>query len=128
MTQSFLLHHFAYIPHTLIFCIWSALQKLDVYKALHRQYFFPISFLCLFVWGLSSHSIIVHPYRDFTIVGEELQILTFARHSWSLSSEGSLACHAYCDTRHPFIMVISEDHWHSHLLPSVWLWSWKYLF
>ena len=30
-------------------------------------------------------------------------------HSWPLSSEGSLACHTYCDTGHPFILVISED-------------------
>ena len=40
--------------------------------------------------------------------------LTNARHLWPLSSEGSLACHTYCDTWHPFIMVISEDPWHSH--------------
>ena len=32
------------------------------------------------------------------------------------------------DTGHPFIMVISEDPWHSHLLPSVWKWSCRYLF
>ena len=32
-----------------------------------------------------------------------------------LSSEGSLACHTYFNTGHPFIMVISEDPWHSHL-------------
>ena len=40
--------------------------------------------------------------------------------------ESSLACHTYCDTdrvMQPFIMVISEDPWHSHLLPSVWQWS-----
>ena len=24
--------------------------------------------------------------------------LTYARHSWPLSSKGSLACHTYCDT------------------------------
>ena len=54
--------------------------------------------------------------------GEGLQILTNARHSWPLSSEGSLACHTYCDTGHPFIVVISENPWHSHLLPSVWQW------
>ena len=30
---------------------------------------------------------------------------------------GFLACHTYYDTGHPFIMVISEDLWHSHLLP-----------
>ena len=49
-------------------------------------------------------------------------------HSWPLSSEGSLACHTYCDTGHPFIMVISEDPWYSHLLLSVWQWSCHYLF
>ena len=42
-----------------------------------------------------------------------LKILIYARHSWPLSSEGSLACHTYCDTGHPFIMVISEDQRHS---------------
>ena len=36
------------------------------------------------------------------------------------SSEGSLACHTYCDTGHPLTMVISEDPWHSRLLASVW--------
>ena len=48
--------------------------------------------------------------------------------SWPLTSEGSLACHTYCDTGHPFIMVITEDPWHSHLLPSFWQWSCHYLF
>ena len=41
---------------------------------------------------------------------------------------GSLASHTYCETGHPFIMVISEDQWHSHLLPNVWQWSCHYLF
>ena len=45
-------------------------------------------------------------------------ILTFARHSWPLSSEGYLACRTYCGTGKPFIMVISEDTWHLHWLPS----------
>ena len=35
------------------------------------------------------------------------------------TSEGSLACHTYCDTRHPFIMAIAEDPWHSNLKPSL---------
>ena len=30
---------------------------------------------------------------------------------------GFLACHTSSDTGHPFIMVISDDHWYSHLLP-----------
>ena len=56
----------------------------------------------MFVWGLSSHSRIFHSYGDVTIAGEGLQILTCARHSWPLSSEGSLACHTYCGTGHPY--------------------------
>ena len=61
------------------------------------------------IFCLSSHSRIFHLYGDVTITGEGLQILNNARHSWPLSSEGSLACHTYCDTGHPFIMVISAD-------------------
>ena len=62
-----------------------------------------------FLNGLSSHSRKFHSYGDVTILGERLQILTYAWHSWPLTSEGSLACHTYCDTGHPFIMVIPED-------------------
>ena len=43
------------------------------------------------------------------ITGDGLQIMTYVRHLWPLSSERSLACHTYYDTRHPFIMVISEN-------------------
>ena len=79
--------------------------------------------VCLFVWGFSSHSRIFHSFEDVTIAGEGLQILTYARHSWPLSSEGSWACNTYCHTGHLFIMVISKDSWHSHLMPSVLQWS-----
>ena len=44
------------------------------------------------------------------------------------NSEGSLACHTYCDMGHPFTMVISKDPWHSHLLQSVYQWSCHYLY
>ena len=44
-----------------------------------------------------------HLYGDVTIADEGLQILTYAR---SQSSEGFLACNTYCDTGHPFLMVI----------------------
>ena len=60
-----------------------------------------------------------HSYGDVTIIGEGLQILTYARHSWPLNSEGSLASHTYCGTGHQFIIFISEDPWHAHLLPSI---------
>ena len=82
------------------------------------------------VWFFFSLSFLSKPfqsYGDVTIAGEGLQILTYARNSWPLISKGSLTCHTYCDTDQPFIMVISEDPWHSHLLPSVWKWSCHYL-
>ena len=66
-------------------------------------------FFVLEFWSFSSHSRIFHSFRDVTIAGEGLQNFTYARHSWPLSSEGSLACHTYYDTGHPFMKVISED-------------------
>ena len=50
-----------------------------------------------------------HSYGDVTITGEGPQILTYAQHSGSLSSEVSLTSHTVCDTGHQFIMAISED-------------------
>ena len=85
-------------------------------------------FVCLFVRSFSSQSRIFHSFGDVTITGEGLQILTYALRVWPLNSEGSLACLTYCDMGHPFIMVISLDAWHSHLLPSVWQWSCHYLY
>ena len=49
----------------------------------------------------------------------------------TLSSEGSLTCHAYCDTGHLFVMVISYDLWLvtlAPILPSVKQVSCHYLF
>ena len=59
-----------------------------------------------------------HLYGEVTITGEGLQILTYAQHLWPLSSEDSLACHTYWDTGHLFIMIVSEDPWHSDVLSS----------
>ena len=62
------------------------------------------SLFSLFVCGFSSNLRIFHTYGDtygdVTITGEGLQILTYARHLWPLSREGSLACHNYCDKSH----------------------------
>ena len=68
------------------------------------------SCVCLLVKGLTSHSRLFHSYGDATISVEGLQILTYTRHSWPLSIEGSLVCHNNCDTEHPFKMVIFEYH------------------
>ena len=86
------------------------------------------SFSIVCLWFFRPTRKIFHSCEDVTIAGEGLQLLTYARHSWPLSSEGSLACHTYCDTGHPFIIVISEDPRHSHLLPSVKQWSCHYLY
>ena len=75
--------------------------------------------LVLIVWALLSQSRIFHSHGDVTITGEGLQILTYARHSWSLHIEGSLTCSTDWYTWHPFTMVISEDPRRSHLLMSV---------
>ena len=97
--------------------------------------FYPVSaslalLILLFVWIFLSHLRIFNSFGDVTIADERLQLLTYiyAWHLWPVSSEGSLAYHTYCDTGHPFIMVISEDLWHSHLMLSVWQWSCHYLF
>ena len=50
-----------------------------------------------------------YSFGDFTITGERLQILAYVRYLGPLGSDVSLLCHTYCDTGHPFIMVISED-------------------
>lgn len=40
----------------------------------------------------------------------------------SQCSEGSFACHIYCETGHLFMMAMTENVWHSQLLPNVWQW------
>ena len=46
---------------------------------------------------------------------------------WFLLCLG-IMCHTHCDTGLPFLMVIFEDPWHSHLLLKVLQWSCHYLF
>ena len=76
--------------------------------------FFIIS-VSLIVWGSSSKSRTFNSYVDVTNGSEWLQRLTYTRHSWQLSNKDSLACYNYCDSGHSFIMVISEDPWHTHI-------------
>ena len=91
----------------------------------HKNIYFSVVCLEFFVSLENFHSI-----RDIIFAGEGLEILTYALHSWSMSSEGSLAGDIICDRGHTFIMVISEIHedsWHLLLMPSVWQWSCQYL-
>ena len=68
-------------------------------------------FVCLFGFFVQLENFLLiwrrHHYRW------RAANLTYARNSWSLSSEGSQACHTNCVKGHPFIMVISEGPWHS---------------
>ena len=64
-------------------------------------------------WGFSFRSRIFHSYGDVT--GEGLQMLTYARHSWPLSSEGYLACRNLLWHGASVIIVISEDPWQTHI-------------
>ena len=81
----------------------------------------------LFVWGLSSHSKSFHSYGDVIITGEGLQVFDLCSALMVMSSKDSLACHTYSDEGYTFIMVNSEDPWHSNILPIVWHWSWQCL-
>ena len=76
------------------------------------------SIVCLFIWSLSSHLRIFHLYGDVTIVDEGLQIVTYARQSWPLSSKGSLTCQTCWDTDLHFVMVILEESWHCRAFGS----------
>ena len=82
----------------------------------------------MLIWNFSSNSRNFRSFGNVPIAGEGMQIFTYARHLWPLSSEDSLSYHSYCETGHPFILVISEDQWHSHLMPTAWQWSRHYLF
>ena len=65
-----------------------------------------VCFVCLgFIVPLEN----VHSYEDVTSISEGLQFLTYARHLWSLRSEGFLTCRSHCDNGLLFIKVISEQ-------------------
>ena len=64
---------------------------------------YPVMFVKEFILLLFLFGVFRPTFGDVTIAWEGLQILTYARHLLPLSSEGSLACHTFCDTGHPFI-------------------------
>ena len=62
--------------------------------------------VCLFGGFRSTREFFTH-MKTSPLPVRESKILTYTRHKWPLSSEGSLAYHTYCDTRHLFTMVIN---------------------
>ena len=94
--------------YDLIFCLNGRLRRVSYFR--QSTYQTEDLFVCLFVVLVPLE--LFYLYGDVIITGKGLQILIYARHSWPWSSEGSYACYTYCDTGHPFIMVISDDPWH----------------
>ena len=86
-------------------------------------------FVCFGAFSSISRNVSVPSHGDVSNTGEGMQIWTYTRHSRPLSSDRGFI-------RMPHLlwylisvyMVISEDPWHPHLLPSVWQWSYHYLF
>ena len=62
-------------------------------------------FAGVFVWVRLTREFFTHMETSPFLV----KASKYTRHTWPLNSEGSLACHTFCDTEHPFIMVIFED-------------------
>ena len=85
-------------------------------------FFKSISF-CLFLWSFCPiRELFTHMETSLlTVNGCKFWPMLGTHGHWSVRF--FLACNTYCDTGLLFIMVISEDPWHSHLLPSVWQWS-----
>ena len=54
--------------------------------------------MCLFLCLLGVLRPNFYSYGDVTTASIGIQILTYTRHSWPMSSEGSLECHTYCDS------------------------------
>ena len=75
-------------------------KVMELIVLIFEHWEFPVRWSILF-GGFSFDSRIFHSYGDVIIAGKALQILTYARQSWSLSSEGSWTCHTCCDNRNP---------------------------
>ena len=92
----------SHLPWWLVMCLFNGYNLFD----------------CLFVWCFWSHSKMFHSFGNVTIAVEGLQILTYARHLWPLSSEGSLACQHLLWHGASVYNGHFEDPWHSHLMLS----------
>ena len=109
---------------------WSVQIHTDIFWGDNIQtkqnLFTTFDFFCLYGVYRPTRKVFIHMETSSLSV-KGCKFLIYARHSWSLSSKDSLACHTYSDTGYTFIMVNSEDPWHSNILPSVWHWSWQCL-
>ena len=95
-------------------------QSLMLMKLTCTEHYFIIQmpsykllFVCLRFSSYSRIKLVV------IFIGEGLQILHIYSVIVTIEQGRFYTCYNHRNTRHPFIMVICEDSWHSHLLPSV---------
>ena len=75
-----------------------------------------ILFVCLRYFTLLDNSSFIRRRTQCRCRASNFDLCS---NSWSLGSDGSLACHTNYDTKHLFVSVIYEDR-DSHMLASVW--------
>ena len=117
-------------------CCWELLNIGCHVKRLRDfvSWYWPVEHLFVVIsWFIYLFIVFRSSWEYFTHIetSKGLQILTYARHSWPLSSECSLACHTYMYTvtrDQGFHGLIQFDLWHLLHLPSVWEWNCHYLF
>ena len=95
----------------------------DVEQPYNRQL---LIFFCLFCFvSVENFSLM----KTSTWPAKSCKYFDLCSALMDMNSQSSLTCHVWWYTGHPFIKVISDNLWDSHLLPSGWqriLTTWLY--
>ena len=86
---------FCFLPRILSYLMYwhfACMQHVDNMYLINGGFFV----ICLFGGFRPTRELFTHLEKS------PLQILTYARHIWSLSNKGSLAYHTYCDAGHVY--------------------------
>ena len=128
------------VVHNVFLNTQCSIERSTVHRSIAHYWIDNCLFVCLFYCficqSLSSHSKNFHSYNGVVAIVlwkrhhngwrdanfDHYSALMTIEHSRSLGSEGSSGCNTYRDTGQPYINVISEDPWHSHLQSSVKQW------
>ena len=87
--------------------------QMDGIVNLRAEWILFVLFVCLFGVFRPTRGFFTHMETSPSLVkGCEFWPVLGIHGHWAVHV-GSLTCHTYCDTRHPFIIVISEDLWHT---------------
>ena len=111
---------------TLQFSLHNPSWRGVVYRRIMTEAITWAMFVCLFVC-FTSHSKIFHSFGDVTIVCWKAANFDLCSALMAIEQWGFFSLLHLLWSEHPFKIDISEDPWHSHLLPSVWQCSSHYL-